>query len=262
MVIARERVPKPHQLSQRPCHFSVAYSSLFIHSASILIKSPSLSLLTAPLVVWGVQPRCFPQAVRRLLFKCLHRADVPNHSPQLTHPPIAETFLSAPESTSCCCCVFHQRVTAGTRESHTDDCSAGELLDVCVCVCVPPSFVPITAMGRCCQPANCSLAPYTSTSCHSLASSKSQFAQDYSIFLCLDIPIPCTSSRVLLVQPGKSLLEQFIPKPRLQLEVVPYPLTHWSLLLHLSSASLSIPPLTPSSSSTELLQISHDFSHF
>lgn len=131
----QERVPKPHQLSQSPCHFSVAYSSLFIHSASILIKSPSLSLLTAPLVVWGVQPRCFPQAIRRLLFKCLHRADVPNHSPQLTHPPIAETFLSAPESTSCCCCVFHQRVTAGTRESHTDDCSAGELLDVCVCVC-------------------------------------------------------------------------------------------------------------------------------
>lgn len=118
--------------SPSPHHSCLAYSSLCIYSASFPINSPNLSPLTAPLVVWAVWPRCFPQVIRRLLFKCLHRADVPIHTPLPAHPLNAETFLCPREYIMLLLCVWSGEYRAGTRESHTDDCLACKLLGVCV----------------------------------------------------------------------------------------------------------------------------------
>lgn len=79
-------------------------------------------------MVWGVQPRCFPQAIR-LLFKWLHRADVPIQLPPTPQLPIAETILCPREHMVLLPCVWsgeHER--AGTRESHTDGYLAGKFL--------------------------------------------------------------------------------------------------------------------------------------
>lgn len=117
-------------LSLSPHHSSLAYSWLCIHSASFLINSPNLSSFTTALVVWGVWPRCFPQAIKRLLFKCLHRADVlilplPAPAPKCWN-------LSLPQRAHRVAAVcLIRKVRAETRESHTDDSLAGKLLGVC-----------------------------------------------------------------------------------------------------------------------------------
>lgn len=95
----RERVPKwPTCLEGPPHSLQSLGLPLQVPAPSASTLSPSSSVPPVFLHLsrhwWsgGVRPRCFPQAIRRLLFKCLHRADVPLPPP----PPclaIAETFL-------------------------------------------------------------------------------------------------------------------------------------------------------------------------
>lgn len=69
--------------------------------------------------------------------------------PSLSPPlPCNGRKLSLPQRTHGVAAVrLIRRARAGTRESHADDCLAGELLGVCV----PPPFLPISVVSRCSQ---------------------------------------------------------------------------------------------------------------
>lgn len=100
----RDRLSYRGHFPPSPFPAPLVDSPSYIYSSSFLFSFPNLSPLIAPLVVWGVQPRCFPQAIG-WLFKWLPRADVPVQfpPPQL---PTAETFLCPREHIVLLLCVW------------------------------------------------------------------------------------------------------------------------------------------------------------
>lgn len=130
--------------------------------------------------------------------RCSH-SSTPCPGPQMLKPS------SAPESTSGCCCVFDQESYEQEQENPTLKTVWQASSWVCVCsssLCSQYSCEQMFSTG---QLAVLSLAPHTNASVRSPALDWSQFAQDSSIFLCLDATLFFTSHRALLARPVKSL---------------------------------------------------------
>lgn len=168
-----ERVPKWPMSPEGPPHcprapgLPLAHSSLCIHFASFLMDSPIFLHLLHHWWSGGVQPRYFLQAIRRWLFKCLHRADVPITlpSPSLQWP---ETF-SAPENTWCSCCAFDQESTSGNKRIPRWRLF-GRRAPGCVCSSSLSSHFSCEQMFSTGWVAMLCLVPYTNASSHSPAS--------------------------------------------------------------------------------------------
>lgn len=171
-------------LSFSPHQSSLACRWLCIHSASFLINSPNLSLFTTPVVVWGVWPRCFPQA-SRITFQVSSEQMFPFFqfcsSPQLLKPSFAQ------ESTSYCCRVFDQESMSRNKRIPHWWLFGRQLLGVCM---LAPSSLcshySCEQMFSTDQLAVLSLPPYTNASAHSPAMDGPQFTQDSSTFHCLE----------------------------------------------------------------------------
>lgn len=205
-------------------------------------------------------PDVFPKLLKDYFSSVFTEQMFPFTLPPL-HPPQLLKPFSALESTSCCCCVFDQEtMSRNKRIPHWR--LFGKRAPGCVCV--PPPFVPITVVSRCSQltewlfflwPLPPRLHPLP------LPQANHNVPKILVSFPAWIHSSPLLHPELCLPSLGNlCYIHEFAPKPRLQ--VAPYPLPHLSLLFYLlPSASVSIPPPTPRSSPTELLQINHALSH-
>lgn len=120
------------------CVLPLAHSSLCIASASSIL--PVFFHLPRHWWSGGVQPRCFPQAIRRLLFQVSSQSRCSPPAPLPSPHNCWNLSLSQRAYGVAAVCLIRRGWT-GTRESHTDDCLAGELLGACVCVFLLPLFL-------------------------------------------------------------------------------------------------------------------------